>query len=195
MVGFIALDLIVSITTAITTATAVVIAIVILAVILAVLIDIIIIIRDIYVYVIISILIYMSEKTVSVTLFALLYPHKGGVPWTIRRLVVVSCPDDPDVWMRPAKQRDGSEYYEYILLYTNDALVVSENAEHVLRTEVGRYWILKEEPIGPPKFYLGGDTYRRYSSATESNVEPSALPSSLCPSSSKECRRVFGQRR
>ncbi len=29
---------------------------------------------------------------------------------------------DPDVWMRPAKRSNGSCYYEYILLYTDDAL-------------------------------------------------------------------------
>ena len=74
----------------------------------------------------------------------------------MRHLDFTSCPADPDVWMRPAKRSDGSEYYEYILLYTDDALVVSENAELVLRTELGRYWTLKEESIGPPKIYLGG---------------------------------------
>jgi len=44
----------------------------------------------------------------------------------------VSCLADPDVWMRPAKRSDGSDYYEYLLLYTDDTLVVSENAEQVL---------------------------------------------------------------
>jgi hypothetical protein len=74
----------------------------------------------------------------------------------MRHLDFVSCPADPDVWMRPAKKSDGSEYYEYILLYTDDALVVSENAEQILRHELGRYFTLKEESIGPPKQYLGG---------------------------------------
>jgi hypothetical protein len=74
----------------------------------------------------------------------------------MRHLDFVSCPADPDVWMRPAKHSDGSEYYEYILLYTDDALVVSEQAENVLRQDLGRYFELKEESIGPPKIYLGG---------------------------------------
>jgi len=74
----------------------------------------------------------------------------------MRHLDFVSCPADPDVWMRPAKRSDGSEYYEYILLYTDDALVLSENAESLLRNELGRYFVLKEESIGPPKIYLGG---------------------------------------
>ena len=42
------------------------------------------------------------------------------------------------------------------MLYTDDALVVSQNAENVLRRELGRYFKLKEESIGPPKIYLGG---------------------------------------
>ena len=58
--------------------------------------------------------------------------------------------------MRPALHSNGSEYYEYILLYTDDALVLSEHAEQVLRKDLGRYFELKEESIGPPKLYLGG---------------------------------------
>ena len=67
-----------------------------------------------------------------------------------------SCPADPDVWLRPAKTHSGAEYYEYILLYTDDALVISHQAETTLREGVGRYFELKEESIGPPKIYLGG---------------------------------------
>jgi hypothetical protein len=74
----------------------------------------------------------------------------------MRHLNFISCPADPDVWMRPAKRSDGSDYYEYILLYTDDILIVSENAEEVLRKDIGRYFALKEESIGPPKIYLGG---------------------------------------
>jgi hypothetical protein len=58
--------------------------------------------------------------------------------------------------MRPAKHSDGTDYYEYILLYTDDALVIGEHAEKILRTELGRYFELKESSIGPPKIYLGG---------------------------------------
>ena len=39
------------------------------------------------------------------------------------------CPADPDVWMHPAIKNDGLTCYEYVLLYTDDALVISENAE------------------------------------------------------------------
>ena len=58
--------------------------------------------------------------------------------------------------MRPAVRSDGSEYYEYILLYTDDTLAISESPERLLRDELGRYFELKEESIGAPKIYLGG---------------------------------------
>ena len=67
-----------------------------------------------------------------------------------------SCKADPDVWMRPAVKADGSEYWEYVLLYCDDALVISENGEKVLRDEIGKYFELKEESIGSPSIYLGG---------------------------------------
>jgi hypothetical protein len=76
----------------------------------------------------------------------------------MRHLDFVSCLADPDVWMRPAKHSNGSEYYEYILLYTDDCLVIGEQPERTLRNDLGRYFELKEESTGPPKLYLGGRT-------------------------------------
>ena len=67
-----------------------------------------------------------------------------------------SCLADPDVWMREAKRDDGTVYYEYVLLYVDDCLVISDNAEKVLREEIGSMWELKKESIGPPSLYLGG---------------------------------------
>ena len=63
---------------------------------------------------------------------------------------------DPDVWMCPATQKDGTLVYEYVLLYTDDCIVVSENAESILIEDIGRYFKLKTDSIGPPKLYLGG---------------------------------------
>ena len=56
--------------------------------------------------------------------------------------------------MQPAQKGDGSPYYDYILLYVDDAVVVSNNAESILRKEIGRYFEIKEASIGPPKMYL-----------------------------------------
>ena len=67
-----------------------------------------------------------------------------------------SCPADPDVWMRPALKDDGTEYWEYVLLYTDDILCISANPERTIRNDIGKYFELKEESIGPPDLYLGG---------------------------------------
>ena len=40
-------------------------------------------------------------------------------------------------------RKDGSLVYEYILLYTDDCLVVPENAESILKKETGKYLELK----------------------------------------------------
>ena len=60
-------------------------------------------------------------------------------------LVFKSKGGDPDVWMRPATQKHGTEVYEYFLFYTDDCLVVSENAEIILKNEISRYFELKPE--------------------------------------------------
>ncbi len=48
------------------------------------------------------------------------------------------------------------EYYEYALVYVNDALVISENAVSVLQKEIGQHFVLQDESIGSPSQYLGG---------------------------------------
>ena len=93
---------------------------------------------------------------------------------------------DPDVWMLPATKNDGTEVYEYVLLYTDDCLVVSENSEIILKNEIGRYFELKPDSIGPPSLYLGGHLrkvvlnigvedwafgYKQYVPAAVKNVE------------------------
>ena len=60
-----------------------------------------------------------------------------------------SCPADPDLWMRPAIKSDGSKCYNYVLLYVDDALVVSENAESILRNDWGGTLSGKKNPLAP----------------------------------------------
>ena len=48
----------------------------------------------------------------------------------------------------------GQKYWEYILLYVDDALRCSYKAEDILRNELIIYFVLKEESIGGPKIYL-----------------------------------------
>ncbi len=63
---------------------------------------------------------------------------------------------EPDVWLRLSKQSTGEEYYKYVLLYVDNVLGISENADNVLRREIGQHFVLWEESIGPPSQYLGG---------------------------------------
>jgi hypothetical protein len=90
-----------------------------------------------------------------------------------------SCLADPDVWMRPALKADGSEYYEYILIYTDDVLVVSTDGERILRDRIGRYFELKDESIGPPTIYLGG--HLRQVELTTNGVKAWAFSSQRVP--------------
>lgn len=65
-----------------------------------------------------------------------------------------SCLADPDLWIRKAVSDKGIEYYEYMLLYTDDCLALSEHAMAMLE-EVNRYFPMKPSSMGPPKIYLG----------------------------------------
>jgi Reverse transcriptase (RNA-dependent DNA polymerase) len=45
-----------------------------------------------------------------------------------------SCKADPDVWMQLAQKSNGFKYYEYILTYVDDCLVVSQNPQIIIDT-------------------------------------------------------------
>eukprot|EP00957_Ditylum_brightwellii_P128236 9779968-Ditylum_brightwellii.AAC.1 len=59
--------------------------------------------------------------------------------------------------MRPALEADGTKYYEFVLLYTNNVLMIYENGGKLLCEHIRKYFELKKESIGPPKIYLGGE--------------------------------------
>jgi hypothetical protein len=63
---------------------------------------------------------------------------------------------DPDVWFKLSKQGTGEDYYEYVLLYVDDVLVISERADKVLCNKISQHFVLREESIRPPSIYLGG---------------------------------------
>ena len=43
---------------------------------------------------------------------------------------------DPAVWFREATRKNGEIMYAYVLLYTDDCLVISDKAEAILRGEI-----------------------------------------------------------
>ena len=49
---------------------------------------------------------------------------------------------------------DGSSYYTYILVYTDDILIVSDNPTKYMVQLKANYYV-KESSIGPPNIYLG----------------------------------------
>jgi len=64
---------------------------------------------------------------------------------------------DPDVWMRQSVRKDGTtKYWEYVLLYTDDCLVISDRGESILKDEINPLFELKKDSIGVPSKYLGG---------------------------------------
>jgi hypothetical protein len=50
-----------------------------------------------------------------------------------------SCRADPDVWMRPKSKADGFRYWSYIMVYTDDILVVDHDPKTVMEYLASRY--------------------------------------------------------
>ena len=84
----------------------------------------------------------------------------SGAQWrahmskTLRDLGFVSSLADPDVWLRAAKKADGSEYYEYALVYTDDLLLLSMQPSLLMKSLEETYKV-KPSSISEPTQYLG----------------------------------------
>jgi hypothetical protein len=61
---------------------------------------------------------------------------------------------DPDVGLRAATEHDGEQYYEYMLMYVDDILAISCEAEAILK-DVLTTFKFKNDKIELPEFYLG----------------------------------------
>jgi hypothetical protein len=61
---------------------------------------------------------------------------------------------DPDVWIKPITKINGVVYYEYIFVYVDNLLVLSENPQAILKT-IGDIYRLKNDSIAKPLMYLG----------------------------------------
>ena len=61
---------------------------------------------------------------------------------------------DPDVYMRKNFREGGLAYYEYLLVYVDDILVVSHAPEEVMK-QIGSEFEIKNGEYGPPTSYLG----------------------------------------
>jgi hypothetical protein len=84
----------------------------------------------------------------------------SGAAWhaqfagTLSDLGFTSSFADPDVWMRPATKANGFKYYEYIFVYVDDLLVLSENPRLILNG-ISHIYRMKDGSIMKPTIYLG----------------------------------------
>ena len=72
----------------------------------------------------------------------------------MREMGCVSCPADPDLWLKDQTDRKGRWYYYYILCYIDDLLVVHHNPKHVT-DKINSVLPLKPDSVSPPEMYLG----------------------------------------
>ena len=68
---------------------------------------------------------------------------------------------DPDVYMRPAVKSNGTKYYEYVLIYVDDALVISEKPQLIM-DYLSKKYKLKEGSVKEPDIYLGAEIRKFY---------------------------------
>ena len=61
-----------------------------------------------------------------------------------------------DVWMRPATKADGTKFYEYVLVYVDNILAMSENLEEIMQSLMNEFSFKGgADGIIPPTDYLG----------------------------------------
>jgi len=102
------------------------------------------------------------------------------------------CKADNDVWMRKATKPTGEKYYEYLLIHTDDCLVVSMNPKAVLAS-IDTFFKLKQGSDGHPTKYLGADI-AKYKIGTEERVLVNGiLP--ICHRSHQECGDMASRQR
>ena len=81
---------------------------------------------------------------IAVIIFALYGEKSAGADYwrhvrtAMNEMGFTSCKEVPDVWMGVSVRADGTRYYQYVLLYTDDTLVIMEKPERFLREEFGK---------------------------------------------------------
>jgi hypothetical protein len=101
----------------------------------------------------------MAGKT-AIICKALYGLKSSGAAWrahlanTLHDLQYRSSLADPDIWMRPSVKRNGEHYYEYVAVYVDDILVISESPKQTMDC-LSKLYRLKEGSVGKPTQYLG----------------------------------------
>jgi hypothetical protein len=107
-----------------------------------------------------------SNQGQPVLIVRALYGLKSsGARWH-DHLAAILCDDgfksslaDPDVWMRKARKPCGFLYWEYLLAYVDDILILS-HAPHAIIDSLSQCVAFKPGSVEPPKSYLGADVFQ-----------------------------------
>ena len=80
---------------------------------------------------------------------------RDHISQTLRDAGYISCLADSDVWMKPVtRPSDGFKYWEYVLVYVDDLLVVSHDPQAVMDI-MNKSYTLKPGSVKVPTEYLG----------------------------------------
>ena len=117
------------------------------------------------------------EGRVVIITRALYGLRSSGKAWrdhmaaTLRDHRYASCKADPDVWMRPKTKPDGFKYWSYILVYTDDILVIDHEPKVAMDYLASRY-TLKPGSVKEPDTYLGAQVSKFYISGAADPEKP-----------------------
>jgi hypothetical protein len=90
---------------------------------------------------------------------------------TLRDHGYASCKADPDVWMRAKTKPDGFKYWSYVLVYTDDLLVIDHQPQTVMDYMASRY-TLKPGSVKEPDSYLRAQVSKFYIDGAETPEKP-----------------------
>ena len=108
---------------------------------------------------------------------------------TLRDMGFKMCQADPDVWLRAnTRPSDGFQYYEYVLVYIDDLLIVSHDPKTVMQ-DLQRRYTIKPDSIKPPDEYLGSEI-RRY---TIPDTQDPSNRDRWAMSADKYCKRALAE--
>jgi hypothetical protein len=82
--------------------------------------------------------------------------HFAGI---LRQEGFTSSLADADVWMRKTRKPCGFVYWEYLLAYVDDILVISHQPQ-VVMDSLAQHVTFKPGSVEPPRNYLGADVFR-----------------------------------
>ena len=102
----------------------------------------------------------MDKGAVFIITWALYGLKSAGAAWrtsftqALAQLEFWPTCGDPDVYIKPQTKPDGTRYYEMLLVYVDDILVLSHDTKPINDGIVGQLR-LKEDSLRPPNQYLG----------------------------------------